>query len=155
MEQLLEHYHENTVAETLFYLCGPFEYMQTMEITLRIQAPKENIIKENFSTLPRLIIPEPPDKKAHQVAIHINGKIHTLTVQYPKSILATAKENNIELPYSCEAGRCSSCAATCVKGEIWMAYNEVLVDREVEKGRVLVCQSYPIKGDAEIVCDTN
>jgi len=155
LEQLLEHYHENTVAETLFYLCGPFEYMQTMEITLRIQAPKENIIKENFSTLPRLIIPEPPDKKAHQVAIHINGKIHTLTVQYPKSILATAKENNIELPYSCEARRCSSCAATCVKGEIRMAYNEVLVDREVEKGRVLVCQSYPIKGDAEIVCDTN
>ena len=155
LEQLVEEYLEKDLSNTLFYLCGPFEYMQTIEITLRIHTPKENLIKENFSSFPRLILPEPPDKKAHCVTIHINGKEHFLMVQYPKSILATAKENKIELPYSCEAGRCSSCVATCTKGKIWMAYNEVLVDKEVEKGRVLVCQGFPIEGDAELVYDNN
>lgn len=155
LEQLLEQYLQKDLSKTLFYLCGPFEYMQTIEITLRIYTPKENIIKENFSSLPRLIIPEPPDTEPHRVKIHIHGVTHELTVQFPKSILATAKANNIELPYSCEAGRCSSCVATCSKGKVWMAYNEVLVDKEVEKGRVLVCQSFPIGGDAEIVYDTN
>jgi len=139
------------VAKTLFYVCGPFEYMQTVEITLRIQVPKENIRKENFSTFPRLILPEPPDKAVHQVTIHIQGRTYAFPVQYPKSILKTAREHNIELPYSCEAGRCSSCVATCTKGKIWMAYNEVLVDKEVAKGRVLVCQGFPIEGDAEII----
>lgn len=155
LEQLMEKYLPKDVSKTLFYLCGPFDYMQTIEITLRIQVPKENIIKENFSSLPRLILPEPPDKEPHKVTIHINKQIHTLHVQYPKSILKTAKEQGIELPYSCEAGRCASCIATCTEGKVWMAYNEVLVDKEIAKGRILVCQAYPIAGDVEISYDTN
>lgn len=153
LEHLLVEYLEKDLSATLFYLCGPFDYMQTIEITLRIHTPKENIIKENFSSLPRLLIPVPPDKEEHLVKIHINGKTHTLKVKYPKSILAVAKEQGLELPYSCEAGRCSSCVATCTNGKIWMAYNEILVDKEVEKGRVLVCQGFPIGDDAEIVYD--
>jgi ring-1,2-phenylacetyl-CoA epoxidase subunit PaaE len=155
LEQLIEQYLKESITASLFYICGPFEYMQTVEITLRMYVPNENILKENFSSLPRLIIPEPPDKEKHRVKIQLNGITHEVEVQYPKSILAAAKKQNIELPYSCEAGRCSSCVATCTSGEIWMAYNEVLVDSEVEKGRILVCQSYPIHGDAEIVYDKN
>ena len=101
-------------------------------------------------TLPRLVIPKPPDTDVHNVTIHINNKEYQLSIQYPASILAIAKKNKIELPYSCEAGRCGSCVATCTKGKIWMAYNEVLTDEEVEKGRVLVCQGFPVDGDAEI-----
>ncbi|WP_317897823.1 flavin reductase family protein [Aurantibacillus circumpalustris] len=155
LEQLLQEYLGRNIENALFYLSGPHDYMQTVEITLRIQVPKEKIIKENFSSFPRLILPEPPDKNSHHVKIHLNEKVHTIRVQYPKSILAAAKEQNIELPYSCEAGRCSSCVATCTKGKVWMAYNEVLVEKEIEKGRILVCQSFPIDGDAEIVYDIN
>ena len=70
---------------------------------------------------------------------------------YPKSIIAAAKDKGIELPYSCEAGRCGSCVATCISGKIWMAYNEVLLDDEIARGRVLTCQGYPVGGDAEII----
>jgi ring-1,2-phenylacetyl-CoA epoxidase subunit PaaE len=34
-----------------------------------------------------------------------------------------------------------------------MAYNEVLVDKELEKGRILTCQGFPVFGDARIVVD--
>jgi len=150
LELLLQEYVGGNFGNILFYLCGPFEYMQTIEITLRVFTGRENIIKEQFSTLPRLVIPTPPDTDEHTVTIHINGHTYSLPVQFPKSILAAAKAKGIELPYSCEAGRCASCVATCSSGKIWMAYNEVLTDRDVEKGRVLTCQGYPIGGDAEI-----
>lgn len=153
LEQLLDQYVGTDFDTVLFYLCGPFEYMQMAEVTLMIRSKAEHIIKENFSSFPRLKLPEPPDTTKHAVTIHINSEVYTLDVQYPQSILAAAKEKKIVLPYSCEAGRCSSCVATCSKGEVWMAYNEVLVDKEVKKGRILVCQSYPVYGDVELVYD--
>ncbi|MEO8769860.1 MAG: iron-sulfur cluster-binding domain-containing protein [Ferruginibacter sp.] len=151
LQQLLDEYLTVPANDALFYMCGPFEYMRMINITLLERVAAKNIFKENFITLPRLVIPKPPDVDAHIVTIKINDKTHTLKVQYPLSILATAKANKIELPYSCEAGRCGSCVATCTKGKIWMAYNEVLTDDEVEKGRVLVCQGYPIGRNVEIV----
>ena len=148
--QLLDELMIASPEETLFYLCGPFEFMQMITITLNMSIPAKNILKENFSTLPRLIVPKPPDTGAHQVIVLINDQQYTLSVQYPKTILAVAKENKIRLPYSCEAGRCGSCVATCISGDVWMAYNEVLTDDEIEKGRVLVCQGFPVNGDVTL-----
>lgn len=143
-----------SAEEALFYVCGPFDYMLTVEITLLGRVPRQNIFKENFSTLPRLIVPRPPDTDMHRVAIYIRNERFDLNVQYPQTILTTAKSQNIQLPYSCEAGRCSSCAATCITGKVWMAYNEVLTDDEIAKGRILVCQAFPIDGDVEITYPT-
>src|SRR6218665_2364493 len=136
-------------TQSLFFICGPYGYMQTMTISLLSNGVKANhIIKEDFYPLPKLVIPRPPDTSAHMVTVFIAGEIYQLQVQYPLSIIGTAKKQGIALPYSCEAGRCGSCAATCVSGKIWMAYNEVLTDEDVEKGRILACQSFPVDGDA-------
>jgi len=153
LNQWLDEFGAAELAISQFYLCGPFEYMRMIEITLRTRIPAAIIHKEQFNSLPRIFVPKPPDTLAHQVAIRVDGIVHTITVQYPQSILAAAKEKNIHLPYSCEAGRCGSCVATCQRGKIWMAYNEVLMEDEIEKGRVLLCQGYPVFGDAEISLD--
>lgn len=152
LQQLLKQYMIATVADTLFYMCGPFEYMQMINITLLNEGiPPGNIKKENFSTLPRLVKPVPPDTAVHTVTVHWNNQVSEIKVQYPNSILAVAKLAGIDIPFSCEAGRCGSCVATCTKGKIWMAYNEVLMDDEIAKGRILCCQAYPLEGDAAIV----
>lgn len=149
LNMLLRKYHAS--AGALFYMCGPFDYMLMIQITLlSYGVPAKNIYKEQFSTLPRILKPVPPDTDEHNASIHIAGRIFELPVQYPSTILAAAKAKDILLPYSCEAGRCGSCAALCVSGNVWMAYNEVLTDDEVAKGRVLVCQSYPVGGDVVI-----
>lgn len=149
--QLLQQYIDVPKEKVLFYICGPFEYMQMINITLLSEGfTQKNIRKENFNSLPRVIKPVPPDVSAHKVIIHIHGKVHSVTVQYPQTVLAAAKADNIAVPYSCEAGRCGSCAATCINGRFWMAYNEVLMDDELAKGRILCCQAYPVNGDAEI-----
>jgi ring-1,2-phenylacetyl-CoA epoxidase subunit PaaE len=150
LQQLLHQYLVNK-DEAIFYLCGPVDYMIMAIITLKANGIGEkNIIKENYSALPRLSIPRPPDIDPHNVTIRFNGEEFILTVQYPQTILASAKANNIPLPYSCEAGRCGSCVATCISGKVWMAYNEVLMDEEIEKGRILTCQAFPIDGDVVI-----
>lgn len=139
------------LQECLFYLCGPFDYMQMISITLLTEGViATNIKKENFNTLEPVRKAIPPDKEPHKVDIHFNERDYSLIVQYPDSILTQAKKQGIELPYSCEAGRCGSCSATCVKGEVWMAYNEVLLDDEISKGRVLTCQGFPVWGDVEL-----
>lgn len=143
--------YEALPNEGLFYMCGPFDYMLMIRITLlSYGVPAAHIFKEQFSTLPRLVKPVPPDTDEHNVTIRLGEKKSTVTVRYPSTILAAAKSTNIMLPYSCEAGRCGSCAAWCVSGKTWMAYNEVLTDEEVEKGRVLTCQAYPVYGDVTI-----
>lgn len=136
---------------SIFYMCGPYGYMQTINITLLgYGIPADHIKKEVFDSTPRMVLPEPPDKEPHTVTIHFQQKEYKLQVKYPVSILAAAKKQNILLPYSCEAGRCGSCVATCTSGKIWMAYNEVLTDDEVNKGRMLTCQAFAIGGDASV-----
>ncbi|WP_276372024.1 ferredoxin--NADP reductase [Chryseolinea sp. H1M3-3] len=137
--------------QTLFYICGPFDYMQMATITLLTEGiPLENIRKENFSTEKPVIKELPPDIKPHHVQVNFSGKQYHLTVQYPTTILEAAKRERIMLPYSCEVGKCGTCSATCLKGNVWHAYNEVLMDRELEKGRILTCTGYPY-GDEDII----
>lgn len=149
---LAEHFSHIEKNNTLFYLCGPFDYMLMATISLRNNGiQNRQIIKEDFNPLPPLRLPEPPDKEPHHVTVHVGHEVHQFEVQYPESIVAAAKKAGVTVPYSCEAGRCGSCVATCISGKVWMAYNEILMDEDVAKGRVLTCQGFPVGGDAEIV----
>ena len=122
--------------ETLFYICGPFQYMQMATIALLTEGiPMENIRKENFSTEKPVVKELPPDVQVHKVQVNIEGKKYKFDVQYPTTILEAAKQKGIMLPYSCEAGKCGTCSATCVQGKVWHSYNEVLMDGELQKGK--------------------
>ena len=149
LENLLQQYQ--IVPDDYFYVCGPPAYMRMIEFELRTAGIGQNKIrKENFDTAKPLGSHIPPDISPHQVEIHFRGKTHFLVVRYPVSILGEAKRNNIYLPYSCEAGKCGNCVAKCLKGSVWMLYNEVLNDNEIENGLVLTCNSFPVGGDVII-----
>jgi ferredoxin-NADP reductase len=145
---LLRQYGTSPVLRTLFYTCGPFDYMRMVTITLLEEGvPLQHIRKENFAPQEPIVGSVPPDVHEHLVVIQLQHQRYPLRVKYPSTILQTAKAAGIALPYSCEAGRCGSCAATCVSGRVWMSYNEVLLDEEIAKGRTLTCTGYPVGGD--------
>jgi ferredoxin-NADP reductase len=150
---LLQFINEKIIRKesTLFYICGPLPYMQMATITLLTEgiAP-ENIRKENFNTEKPVVKELPPDVNPHRVKILVAQKEYEIVVQYPDTILQTAKRGGIMLPYSCEAGKCGTCSATCLRGKVWHSYNEVLLDRELEKGRVLTCTGYPY-GEEDLI----
>ena len=148
---MLAQYGNAKKEEILCYICGPVEYMDTVGITLLTEGiPKDNLHKENFVTYVPEITATPPDRDRHKVTIKLKDKTVALQVQYPISILHQAQNDGIALPYSCESGQCGSCVARCTRGRVWIAYNEVLTDRELDQGLVLTCQGFPVGGDVEL-----
>jgi ferredoxin-NADP reductase len=133
----------------LFYTCGPENYMRMIIFLLLEEGfPVENIKKEDFNPGNKKIAHRsPPDKNTYQVTIELNGILFQFPVQYPDSILQAAKKLKLNLPYSCETGKCGSCAAVCKSGNVWLSNNEVLTDKDLEKGLVLTCTGHPQQGD--------
>ncbi len=146
--EMMQELAHKPFSATLFYVCGPFEYMDMVIITLLTDGvPREHIHKENFATFVPQIKELPPDTEAHEVRILYQDEMCRMRVQYPTTILQQAKKQGIMLPYSCESGQCGSCTARCTAGKVWMYYNEVLTDRELKQGMILTCTGFPVEGD--------
>jgi ferredoxin-NADP reductase len=150
--QLMERYLNCGLAETLHYICGPESYMRMCTYALQEEKiPQDNIKKENFIVENKKVLKrEPPDKATHKVSIDYSGIHYDFEVSYPDSILKAAQKQDIDLPFSCETGRCGNCLAKCTSGEVWLSYNEVLTDKDIQNGLTLTCVGHPINGDVKL-----
>lgn len=132
------------------YICGPEPMMLAISDALKEHGlTKEQIRFELFASGQ----PGRSKKRAASAAgaitgtpgrVTLGGETRSLTVSPDTSLLEAAIENNIDAPFACKAGVCSTCKAKVLEGEVEMITNHALEDYEVEAGYVLTCQCYPV-----------
>ena len=135
------------------FICGPEPMMLTIAAALREHGLSDAAIKfELFAS------GQPGRAKARAASAHaaesaaaceatvtLDGA--TRSFKMPKrgqSLLDAALAHNIDAPYACKAGVCSTCRAKLIEGEVEMEVNHALEDYEVRQGYVLTCQSLPL-----------
>lgn len=128
-----------------FYLCGPEEMIETVKSVLI-----ENNIKPKqilFELFTASVTAETPITEGVEgetkIKILVDDEETEFTMSQSQTILEAALKHDIDAPYSCQGGVCSSCVARLTEGTAKMRQNNILTESEVAEGLILTCQAQP------------
>lgn len=77
------------------------------------------------------------------VEINHQGTVTTLQVPEDKTILVAAQDAGLDLPSSCNAGVCTTCAALITEGTVDQSDGMGVSPALQEEGYALLCVAYP------------
>jgi ring-1,2-phenylacetyl-CoA epoxidase subunit PaaE len=140
------------------YICGPRTMMEAVSESLQSRGLDKSQIKmELFSVGQPQGLREPHAPAAShtqecRVTVIQDGRRREFLIdRNQQTVLDSALEQGIELPYSCKGGVCSTCRCKLTCGEVEMDTHYALEDYEIARGFVLPCQSYALTN--ELVLD--
>ena len=79
----------------------------------------------------------------YTVEIYHQGQTHQIDVPEDQTLLEVAQNQGIDLPSSCTAGVCTTCAALILEGEVDQTDGMGVSPELQEKGYALLCVAYP------------
>lgn len=145
------------IEDTTYLMCGPEGMMKNVQNLLHEQdIPESNIFKESFVTgtidkeLKAADGGAGEELQEREVTIHYDGEEFKFSVAPGTTILETALDLGIDLPYSCQSGLCTACRGKCISGKVKLDEEEGLSESELAEGYVLTCVGHPLTDDVVI-----
>lgn len=142
--------------EPEYFICGPGEMMEIVKQTLVNEKISSERIHIEYFTAPvhhEEYIPAGEESdviKERKVKIILEGSEYEIIVPPSVNILDAAIKSDLDPPYSCKAGICTTCRAKLYSGKIKMDEREGLSDAEIEEGYILTCQSHPLTDNVKL-----
>ncbi|WP_299732857.1 ferredoxin--NADP reductase [uncultured Endozoicomonas sp.] len=143
-----------------YFICGPGPFMDTVESALiGLGEPEDRIHTERFVSPPDPDQTEAVVQQAKAAAESSNtvqfeavldGETYEIPYEKGDTLLEALYKAELEPPASCEEGMCGACMCTVERGETQLAQNDVLSDKELEKGWTLACQARPLSDDVKV-----
>lgn len=160
--KILERLHIAKTADAVYFMCGPEGMMDEVRKALNVlHVPAERIFRESFVS--SKLVEQQQEQHGDVLSTEDDGEIKTQTVtiiyegaeyhvevQPDKTILEAALEQDVDMPYSCQAGLCTACRGKCLSGKVHLDEREGLSDAELEEGYVLNCVGHPLTDDVVI-----
>lgn len=140
-----------------YFICGPEVMMELVKETLLGNVIPADKIHIEYFTAPVLHHEEyiPPGEeddviKEREVKIILDSNEYKVSVPPGKAILDAAMDADLDPPFSCKSGICTTCRAKLYSGKVKMDEREGLSDSEIEEGYILTCQSHPLTDNVEL-----
>jgi ring-1,2-phenylacetyl-CoA epoxidase subunit PaaE len=156
-KSVTNYFVKNMYKETTFdaaYLCGPEEMINAVSNTLKENYfTEENVFFELFTVSINEDALEDVKEGSTTITVLLDDEETTFSMQQTDDILAATLRNDLDPPYSCQGGVCSSCLAKVTEGIAVMAKNAILTDSEIEEGFILTCQAHPTTAKIKIDFD--
>lgn len=155
LTRLFERIPDWGLDKTTYLMCGPEGMMKNVETLLAARSiPEAKIFKESFvqGTIDKQPKKEPAasGNTAHEVKILYDGQEYKFQVEPNRTILETALDLGIDLPYSCQSGLCTACRGKALSGKVKLDEEEGLSASERAEGYVLTCVGHPVTDDVVI-----
>lgn len=146
------------IEHSTYLMCGPEGMMKNVDTLLNeLSIPRDKIFKESFvqgtidkESKKETVVAAPGEVKAREVTIRYDGEEYKIMVEPDKSILETALDQGIDLPYSCQSGLCTACRGKALSGQVKLDEEEGLSQSERAEGYVLTCVGHPLTDDVVI-----
>ncbi|WP_088324692.1 ferredoxin--NADP reductase [Polaribacter tangerinus] len=146
-QNVTNYFVKNMYKETIFdaaFLCGPEEMIHEVSSTLENNnISKNNIHFELFTVSENKEASAAVKEGTTEITVLLDDEETTFVMAQTDDILAASLRNELDPPYSCQGGVCSSCLGKVTEGKAVMVKNSILTDSEIEEGLVLTCQAYP------------
>lgn len=143
----------NDLMDAEFYICGPEPMMDIAKTGLEsIGITQDKIRIESFEagiTSPKELVSE-DQNEASNVIIILDGEEHMVPVSKGASILETALDAGLDMPYSCQSGLCTACRGKCLEGDITTEDAEGLSQDELNDGYRLLCIGKPLSDNIKV-----
>lgn len=140
-----------------FYLCGPEVMINTVkDVLIENDISKENIHFELFTASTKNETVSNAANTADgmtKITVLVDDEEETFEMSQKHTILDAVIAKDIDAPYSCQGGVCSSCVARVTEGTTIMRQNNILTDSEVAEGLVLTCQAQPTSTSIKVDYD--